>query len=228
MDVQSSGGEMHEDIPSTEEDNLFDVCDIGKDNDNSTLPKKEEISEARENKKASSIETEKENKQLPIEAVIVNIEDNEIVEDEPSNSASVEKMELEDVKVVPQKDDLLDKVEKGMQEKSFINRRGSSHQGKKPRRSLSVREHSRQKQEFTSVTYLSASAPHLSVVEPSVTNTINMVLRSWLQPMDNRMNMKVFGSKRAMKDEQERYSKAGFVIHPTSSFRSVYYRCTTS
>ncbi|EDO34316.1 predicted protein, partial [Nematostella vectensis] len=48
---------------------------------------------------------------------------------------------------------------------------------------------------------------------------IEMRLKSWLKPMDNKMNMKVFGSKRAMKDEQLRYSRAGWVIHPTSIFR---------
>lgn len=216
MDVQSSGGEMHEDIPSTEEENLSDVCDIGKNIDNSTEPENEKNIEAQENQEAGSLETEKEDKQQPIEAVIVNIEETEMIEQESSKTASIEKIELEDVKAISNKDDLLDKTEKEMV-------RGSSHRVKKPRRSLSVREHVRQKHELASTTYISASAPHLSVMEPSVTNTINMVLRSWLQPMDNRMNMKVFGSKRAMKDEQERYSKAGFVIHPTSSFRSVNY-----
>ncbi|XP_031571692.1 potassium/sodium hyperpolarization-activated cyclic nucleotide-gated channel 2-like [Actinia tenebrosa] len=219
MDVQTSDGEMHEDIPINQIENPYDVCDIGKNNHNST-EEKEKDNEAHEKQEAgSSLATEKENEHLPIEAVIVNIEDTEMNEKECSETANIEKIELEDVKVIPHKDDLLEKEVKGMPASSFIEIQGSSHRVKKPRRSWSVREHVREKHELASTTYLSASAPHLTIIDSSVTNTINMVLRSWLQPMNNRMNMKVFGSRRAMKDEQERYKKAGFVIHPTSSFR---------
>lgn len=221
--VQSSGGEMRVDIPSTEDENLSEVCDIGRDN--STDPQENENSiEVQENQEAGSLETEKENKQQNIDAVIVNIEDTGMIDQDSRKTPSIEKIELEEVKIISQKDDdLLEKPEKGKRERSNTEIRGSSIRIKKPRRSLSVREYVRQKHDLSSATQISASAPHLSVLEPSVTNTINMVLRSWLQPMDNKMNMKVFGSKRAMKDEQERYKKAGFVIHPTSSFRSVKY-----
>ena len=44
-------------------------------------------------------------------------------------------------------------------------------------------------------------------------------VKSWLQPMDNKMNMKVFGSRKAIADELLRFNKAGWIIHPTSAFR---------
>lgn len=49
--------------------------------------------------------------------------------------------------------------------------------------------------------------------------SFNDRLKGWLQPMDNKMNMKVFGSRKAMADELVRYRKAGWIIHPTSAFR---------
>lgn len=48
---------------------------------------------------------------------------------------------------------------------------------------------------------------------------INTLLRRWLQPMDNKLNIKVFGSRKAMDEELLRYKKAGWIIHPTSAFR---------
>ena len=55
---------------------------------------------------------------------------------------------------------------------------------------------------------------------PSTRPSFNDRLKGWFQPMDNKMNMKVFGSRKAMADELLRYSKAGWIIHPTSAFRS--------
>lgn len=49
--------------------------------------------------------------------------------------------------------------------------------------------------------------------------SLNDRLKGWFQPMDNKMNMKVFGSRRALADELIRYSKVGWIIHPTSAFR---------
>lgn len=49
--------------------------------------------------------------------------------------------------------------------------------------------------------------------------SINDRVKSWLQPMDNKMNVKVFGSRKAMADERIRFKKAGWIIHPTSAFR---------
>ena len=51
-------------------------------------------------------------------------------------------------------------------------------------------------------------------------SSFNVRLKGWLQPMDNKMNMKVFGSRKAMAEEVLRYKKAsGWIIHPTSAFR---------
>lgn len=50
-------------------------------------------------------------------------------------------------------------------------------------------------------------------------SSFNIRLKGWLQPMDNKMNMKVFGSRKAMVEEVLRYEKAGWIIHPTSAFR---------
>ena len=49
--------------------------------------------------------------------------------------------------------------------------------------------------------------------------SFNDRVKAWLQPMDNKMNMKVFGSRKAMADERLRFNKAGWIIHPTSAFR---------
>lgn len=54
---------------------------------------------------------------------------------------------------------------------------------------------------------------------PKPKPSFNDRLKGWLQPMDNKMNMKVFGSRKAMADELLRFSKAGWIIHPTSAFR---------
>lgn len=50
-------------------------------------------------------------------------------------------------------------------------------------------------------------------------SSFNMRIKGWLQPMDNKMNMKVFGSRKAMAEEVLRYKKAGWIIHPTSALR---------
>ena len=63
------------------------------------------------------------------------------------------------------------------------------------------------------------SAPLLGLIHEPSTSSFNFRLRQWIQPMDNKMNIKVFGSRRAMEDEQLRLRRAGFVIHPTSPFR---------
>lgn len=49
--------------------------------------------------------------------------------------------------------------------------------------------------------------------------SLNVRLKGWLEPMDNKMNMKVFGSRKAMTEELLRFKKAGWIIHPTSAFR---------
>lgn len=61
----------------------------------------------------------------------------------------------------------------------------------------------------------------LTIPDPLVKTKVsfNDRLKVWLQPMDNKMNMKVFGSRKAMADELLRFSKAGWIIHPTSAFR---------
>ena len=43
--------------------------------------------------------------------------------------------------------------------------------------------------------------------------------KEWLQPMDNKLNIKVFGSRKAMDEEMLRYKTAGWIIHPMSAFR---------
>ena len=62
----------------------------------------------------------------------------------------------------------------------------------------------------------------LTVLDPQPAKrktSFNVLLKGWLQPMDNKMNMKVFGSRKAMDEELLRYNKAGWIIHPTSAFR---------
>ena len=44
-------------------------------------------------------------------------------------------------------------------------------------------------------------------------------LRSWLEPMENKVNVKLFGSRKAMTEEVIRYRGAGWIIHPRSAFR---------
>ena len=64
-------------------------------------------------------------------------------------------------------------------------------------------------------------AEELTVLDPQPKPkpSFNDRVKVWLQPMDNKMNMKVFGSRKAMADELVRFSKAGWIIHPTSAFR---------
>lgn len=49
-----------------------------------------------------------------------------------------------------------------------------------------------------------------------------MLLLSWIQPMDSKANAKLFGSAKAVKHEQTRHKQAGWIIHPCSAFRSVF------
>lgn len=68
---------------------------------------------------------------------------------------------------------------------------------------------------------ITIDAEGLTVPDPEVKKrpSFNDRVKVWLQPMDNKMNMKVFGSRKAMADELVRFSKAGWIIHPTSAFR---------
>ena len=63
--------------------------------------------------------------------------------------------------------------------------------------------------------------PNMPVVpEKSSSNFIKNQLQSWFQPTDNRLAMKLFGSKKALVKERIRQKSAGhWVIHPCSSFR---------
>lgn len=49
--------------------------------------------------------------------------------------------------------------------------------------------------------------------------SLQMLLLSWIQPMDNKANTKLFGSAKAVKKEQTRHKAAGWIIHPCSAFR---------
>ncbi|XP_020610666.1 potassium/sodium hyperpolarization-activated cyclic nucleotide-gated channel 2-like [Orbicella faveolata] len=64
-------------------------------------------------------------------------------------------------------------------------------------------------------------AEELTVLDPQAKPkpSFNDRVKVWFQPMDNKMNMKVFGSRKAMADELVRFRKAGWIIHPTSAFR---------
>lgn len=68
---------------------------------------------------------------------------------------------------------------------------------------------------------ITIDSDEVSVLDPrpKPKPSFNDRLKGWLQPMDNKMNMKVFGSRKAMADELIRYKKAGLIIHPTSAFR---------
>ena len=50
--------------------------------------------------------------------------------------------------------------------------------------------------------------------------------KEWLQPMDNKLNIKVFGSRKAMDEEMLRYKTAGWIIHPLSAFRLEILLCS--
>ena len=68
-------------------------------------------------------------------------------------------------------------------------------------------------------TFQSRSFPLLGLIHEPLTNSVSFRVRQWLQPMDTKINLKVFGSRKEMENEQLRLRKAGFVIHPTSKFR---------
>lgn len=52
--------------------------------------------------------------------------------------------------------------------------------------------------------------------------SFQMLILSWIQPMDSKANTKLFGSAKAVKHEQTRHKQAGWIIHPCSMFRSVF------
>lgn len=210
--------EMHDELTSTEDGNLSDVCIvINKDEDHQEKERSQSVENDAQNKNDVDSSTEKETGKTaqPIEPVfhVINIDDIDELEGIDSNQ-NIDKTEtIERVYHETSANPEIEPLTKRMpMERTNYKMR--------PKRSLSVRDHFRRnKEEIKLSTGLSASAPHLSSVESTVATTINSMLRHMLRPMENKMNMKVFGSKRAMKDEQARYNKAGFVIHPTSSFR---------
>jgi len=56
--------------------------------------------------------------------------------------------------------------------------------------------------------------------EKPSSNFLKNQLQAWFQPTDNRLAMKLFGSKKALVKERIRQKTAGhWVIHPCSSFR---------
>lgn len=58
--------------------------------------------------------------------------------------------------------------------------------------------------------------------EKPSSNFLKNQLQAWFQPTDNRLAMKLFGSKKALVKERIRQKTAGhWVIHPCSSFRWV-------
>lgn len=61
--------------------------------------------------------------------------------------------------------------------------------------------------------------------EKTSSNFLKNQLQAWFQPTDNRLAMKLFGSKKALVKERIRQKTAGhWVIHPCSSFRWVDFR----
>ncbi|CAB4043426.1 potassium sodium hyperpolarization-activated cyclic nucleotide-gated channel 2 isoform X5, partial [Paramuricea clavata] len=64
-----------------------------------------------------------------------------------------------------------------------------------------------------------------TVSEISVANngilpaSLQLLILSWIQPMENKANTKLFGSAKAVKNEQTRHKEAGWIIHPCSAFR---------
>ncbi|XP_038110583.1 potassium voltage-gated channel subfamily H member 7 isoform X2 [Culex quinquefasciatus] len=65
----------------------------------------------------------------------------------------------------------------------------------------------------------------LSTEKPS-SNFLKNQLQAWFQPTDNRLAMKLFGSKKALVKERIRQKTAGhWVIHPCSSFRFYWDLC---
>lgn len=65
-----------------------------------------------------------------------------------------------------------------------------------------------------------------SSMEKPSSNFLKNQLQAWFQPTDNRLAMKLFGSKKALVKERIRQKTAGhWVIHPCSSFRWVSLWC---
>jgi hyperpolarization activated cyclic nucleotide-gated potassium channel 2 len=59
-----------------------------------------------------------------------------------------------------------------------------------------------------------------ATAEKPSSNFLKNQLQAWFQPTDNRLAMKLFGSKKALVKERIRQKTAGhWVIHPCSSFR---------
>ncbi|XP_037031741.1 potassium/sodium hyperpolarization-activated cyclic nucleotide-gated channel 2 isoform X9 [Bradysia coprophila] len=69
--------------------------------------------------------------------------------------------------------------------------------------------------------------PNISTItEKMSSNFLKNQLQSWFQPTDNRLAMKLFGSKKALVKERIRQKTAGhWVIHPCSSFRFYWDLC---
>lgn len=65
--------------------------------------------------------------------------------------------------------------------------------------------------------------PNIPIVSEKVSaNFLKSQLQSWFQPTDNRLAMKLFGSRKALVKERIRQKTSGhWVIHPCSSFRWV-------
>lgn len=63
--------------------------------------------------------------------------------------------------------------------------------------------------------------PNIPIVSEKVSaNFLKSQLQSWFQPTDNRLAMKLFGSRKALVKERIRQKTSGhWVIHPCSSFR---------
>ncbi|XP_063702887.1 uncharacterized protein LOC134832701 [Culicoides brevitarsis] len=65
-----------------------------------------------------------------------------------------------------------------------------------------------------------------AVAEKTSSNFLKNQLQAWFQPTDNRLAMKLFGSKKALVKERIRQKTSGhWVIHPCSSFRFYWDLC---
>ncbi|XP_075169314.1 hyperpolarization activated cyclic nucleotide gated potassium channel Ih isoform X3 [Haematobia irritans] len=69
--------------------------------------------------------------------------------------------------------------------------------------------------------------PSIPIVSEKVSaNFLKSQLQSWFQPTDNRLAMKLFGSRKALVKERIRQKTSGhWVIHPCSSFRFYWDLC---